>query len=112
LDVDLEPMEEKIDPVEQVDKGVSAGVDFLSRLDKLRYQNTLHNGPNLGRPGGERQSLRKLLSPETMPERQILERIFSIIVLFTRPRPSPTEAENAYRTLTVGMSHLPSLLWG
>ena len=108
-------MEEKIDPVEQVDEGVFTGADFYSRLDKLRYQNMLHNGSESGRPGGERQSLQKLLSPERMPERQMLERIISIrwdFVLFTRPTPSPTVAENAYRALTVGMSHLPSLLWG
>jgi len=37
-------MEEKIDPIEQVDEGVFTGADFYSRLDKLRYQNKLHNG--------------------------------------------------------------------
>lgn len=106
--VNLEPAEEKFDAIEQIDECVMVSTDIFSRLGNLGVkQATLNYKIRRDKPGGERRFQQKLLLLARMPGTGVLGQIFNRedIMIPTRPTPSPSVAENAKRTLIVGISH-------
>src|SRR6266702_624395 len=109
--INLKSSKEIFDTLEDIDKEVLACIDILSRLgtpDVTRAHTQGINEQDTNQEEDTNASKNHFGGRESLPI-GISARSLTDQLILAKPTPSPSVAENAYKTLMVGFSHFRSL---